>query len=145
MRSDSLLVLCYCHTMTLSLRVVSQTSESLLTFCIWRRPYYQTLGETFLDEYEEETGCIGPWAFTSCGTNFGWLMPFLIGIYLLITNVVLTNLLIAMFNDTVCCLCMLVEFYARFSHVVRILVHHRQGAVETTLGSSKLRYASASH
>ena len=68
------------------------------------RPYYQALGESFLDEYSEETGCIGPWAFTSCGTNFGWMMPYLIGIYLLITNIVLTNLLIAMFNDTVCCL-----------------------------------------
>ncbi len=65
------------------------------------RPYYQVIGDTFLENYNEETGCIGAWAFSSCGYNYGWLMPYLVGIYMLVTNILLINLLIAMFNDTV--------------------------------------------
>eukprot|EP00055_Hartaetosiga_balthica_P002905 m.5717 g.5717 ORF g.5717 m.5717 type:complete len:1485 (+) comp2458_c0_seq1:201-4655(+) len=67
---------------------------------IFYRPYYQIYGELFLDDLISEAGCIGSTPFSSCGGTNGWLVSFLVGIYVLVTNILLVNLLIAMFNDT---------------------------------------------
>eukprot|EP00054_Salpingoeca_dolichothecata_P012515 m.69394 g.69394 ORF g.69394 m.69394 type:complete len:1427 (-) comp19982_c0_seq1:42-4322(-) len=64
------------------------------------RPYFQIFGELFLDDIEVETDCLGPWPFSSCGVKTGYLVPILLAGYLLVTNILLVNLLIAMFNDT---------------------------------------------
>jgi hypothetical protein len=58
-------------------------------------------GETFLEEMEDESGCVGVWAFSSCGFSRSWLLPVILALYLIITNTLLLNLLIAMFNSTV--------------------------------------------
>eukprot|EP00052_Salpingoeca_macrocollata_P008513 m.67423 g.67423 ORF g.67423 m.67423 type:complete len:1434 (-) comp16628_c0_seq2:32-4333(-) len=63
------------------------------------RPYFQVYGELFLEQMEGESACLGD-NFTSCGGTFGWFVPLLLGVYLLITNITLINLLIALFNDT---------------------------------------------
>ena len=65
------------------------------------RPYFQIYGELFLEDIVDDSDCIGAWAFTSCGFKVTWLVPFLMAGYLLLTNILLINLLIAMFNDTV--------------------------------------------
>ena len=59
------------------------------------------LGDLGLDDMMADSTCIAPWPFASCGHQNGWLLPFFTAVYVLITNILLTNLLIAMFNDTV--------------------------------------------
>eukprot|EP00050_Salpingoeca_kvevrii_P012858 m.25176 g.25176 ORF g.25176 m.25176 type:complete len:1412 (-) comp4404_c0_seq1:117-4352(-) len=63
------------------------------------RPYFQAFGELFLEDIQSETLCLGP-IFTGCGETTGWVVPMLLALYLLVTNITLINLLIAMFNDT---------------------------------------------
>ena len=65
------------------------------------RPFFWVYGETFLEEMQEEGSCVGTWPFTSCGSSQSWLLPVILAIYLVITNTLLLNLLIAMFNSTV--------------------------------------------
>ena len=55
----------------------------------------------------EESQCIAPWPFASCGNSNAGLLPFLIAAYVMITNILLINLLIAMFNDTVRVYCLM--------------------------------------
>eukprot|EP00053_Salpingoeca_punica_P025338 m.16890 g.16890 ORF g.16890 m.16890 type:complete len:1448 (+) comp7747_c0_seq1:367-4710(+) len=64
------------------------------------RPYFQIYGELFLDEMNDESSCIGQWPFSSCDAKVSWLIPILVGLYLLITNILLINLLIAFMNQT---------------------------------------------
>eukprot|EP00730_Choanoeca_flexa_P005209 TRINITY_DN11904_c0_g1_i7.p1 TRINITY_DN11904_c0_g1~~TRINITY_DN11904_c0_g1_i7.p1 ORF type:complete len:1110 (+),score=209.84 TRINITY_DN11904_c0_g1_i7:56-3331(+) len=73
----------------------SQTFENVLF-----RPYFQIYGEMFLEDINEESGCVGDELFSSCGYTYAWLIPPLLALYVLITNIVLINLLIAIFNDT---------------------------------------------
>ncbi len=49
---------------------------------------------------QAETGCIGQYPFSNCGHKAGYLIPFLLIAYIIATNVLLLNLLIAMMNDT---------------------------------------------
>eukprot|EP00049_Salpingoeca_infusionum_P008437 m.138586 g.138586 ORF g.138586 m.138586 type:complete len:1531 (-) comp14013_c0_seq4:2142-6734(-) len=67
---------------------------------VFFRPYFIIYGELFLDEYQDESACVGPWQFSSCTWKNSWLVPVLLMFYLLIANILLVNLLIAMFNDT---------------------------------------------
>ena len=63
------------------------------------RPYYQMVGEFFLDLQTNgncpNTSLIG--SDPKCVQN-SWLMPWLLGFYILITNILLLNLLIAVFK-----------------------------------------------
>uniref|UniRef100_A0A2C9KDE9 TRPM SLOG domain-containing protein n=1 Tax=Biomphalaria glabrata TaxID=6526 RepID=A0A2C9KDE9_BIOGL len=77
-------------------------------------PYWQLFGELFLDELETDTTCTDdlkrtlnmtsiPDDLNTCRT-YNWLVPLLLAFYLLIGNVLLLNLLIAIFShvfDTV--------------------------------------------
>eukprot|EP00049_Salpingoeca_infusionum_P005565 m.93692 g.93692 ORF g.93692 m.93692 type:complete len:1531 (-) comp13006_c0_seq1:106-4698(-) len=67
---------------------------------VFFRPYFLIYGELFLEEYQEESACTGPWQFSSCTWKNTWLIPALLVFYLIVTNILLVNLLIAMFNDT---------------------------------------------
>lgn len=73
----------------------NQTGENIIF-----RPYFNIFGELFLEDFEEESNCIGPWYFSSCGWTRAWLVPLLMALYILVTNILLINLLIAQFNDT---------------------------------------------
>eukprot|EP00043_Microstomoeca_roanoka_P012869 m.125275 g.125275 ORF g.125275 m.125275 type:complete len:1533 (-) comp15614_c1_seq2:98-4696(-) len=64
------------------------------------RPYFQIYGELFLEDLDAESGCTGIYPFTSCGREEVRIMPIFLAVYVLVTNVLLINLLIAMFNDT---------------------------------------------
>jgi hypothetical protein len=64
------------------------------------RPYFQIFGEMNLDTYQQESGCVGEWEFSSCGSSRSWLIPIFVGIYAMLTQVLLVNLLIAIFNAT---------------------------------------------
>ncbi|KAH9518536.1 hypothetical protein Btru_017091 [Bulinus truncatus] len=77
-------------------------------------PYWQLFGELFLDELETDGYCTAelkqtlnvtliPDDLNSCRT-YNWLVPLLLALYLLVGNVLLLNLLIAIFShvfDTV--------------------------------------------
>lgn len=64
------------------------------------RPYFQIYGELFLEDLQQESDCVGPWPFSACGWKVSWLVPVLLAGYVLVTNILLINLLIAQFNDT---------------------------------------------
>ena len=51
------------------------------------RPWFQVFGELFFDEIAEEAGCVGPTPFLECKSNVLSLSPYILLIYLLITNV----------------------------------------------------------
>lgn len=59
----------------------------------------QIYGELFLEDLTEETNCYGDAPFSVCGVG-QWLIPLLTGLYLIVANVMLINLLIAMFTST---------------------------------------------
>ena len=71
------------------------------------RPVFQVFGELFLDELSQESECIGTLPFTDCGESLHDLVPVITAIYIFVSNVVLMNLLIAMFAST----------YARVSEI----------------------------
>eukprot|EP00052_Salpingoeca_macrocollata_P029292 m.294431 g.294431 ORF g.294431 m.294431 type:complete len:1804 (-) comp22964_c0_seq3:8-5419(-) len=62
-------------------------------------PYFQTFGELLLQEVQQNTECIGFFPFTSCA-NYGRLAPVFLAIYLIFSNIMLINLLIAMLAKT---------------------------------------------
>ena len=64
------------------------------------RAYYHTYGELMLDDSLALSNCIGPDAWTGCDDRAAYLVPIILAFYLLFTNIMLVNLLIAMFNDT---------------------------------------------
>lgn len=64
---------------------------------IFRKAYFQIYGELFLEEIEGEN-CKGT-PDDRCPTNVGkWFVPILLAIYILFTNVLMLNLLIAIFR-----------------------------------------------
>eukprot|EP00051_Salpingoeca_urceolata_P029602 m.7037 g.7037 ORF g.7037 m.7037 type:complete len:1470 (+) comp2797_c0_seq1:203-4612(+) len=67
---------------------------------IFYRPYFQMYGELMLEDVAEDSDCIGTYPFSSCGWTSSWIAPILLAAYLLFTNILLINLLIAMFNQT---------------------------------------------
>ncbi|CAH1774148.1 unnamed protein product [Owenia fusiformis] len=74
---------------------------------IMKKPYWQMYGELFLEEIEGQEDCTTDFALYSngtlprCPTYLGTqLMPMLLALYMLFTNVLMLNLLIAMFSYT---------------------------------------------
>eukprot|EP00052_Salpingoeca_macrocollata_P022389 m.194400 g.194400 ORF g.194400 m.194400 type:complete len:1763 (-) comp21786_c0_seq1:135-5423(-) len=63
------------------------------------RPYFQMYGELMTDELSEQASCLGFFPFTDC-TGFGAVIPFFLSVYLILSNIMLINLLIAMFSKT---------------------------------------------
>eukprot|EP00043_Microstomoeca_roanoka_P012871 m.125316 g.125316 ORF g.125316 m.125316 type:complete len:1141 (-) comp15614_c1_seq5:98-3520(-) len=65
------------------------------------RPYFQIYGELFLDDLTDESQCASTsYPFSDCEREEVSILPFFLAFYVLGTNVLLVNLLIAMFNDT---------------------------------------------
>ncbi|EGD73753.1 nudix-type domain-containing protein 9 isoform b [Salpingoeca rosetta] len=64
------------------------------------KPYFQIYGELFLDDLQADAGCVSIYPFTGCGREEVRMVPFFLAVYVLVTNILLVNLLIAMFNDT---------------------------------------------
>ncbi|EDQ85552.1 uncharacterized protein MONBRDRAFT_29245 [Monosiga brevicollis MX1] len=64
------------------------------------RPYFQIYGELFLEDISVEANCVGDGLFRSCGGTSAWMVLPLLALYILVTNILLVNLLIAMFSDT---------------------------------------------
>ncbi|GAB1610169.1 hypothetical protein Ahia01_001302900 [Argonauta hians] len=65
---------------------------------VFRKAYFQMYGELFLEEYEEGQCCGDK---TKCSSQLGlYIAPLMMGLYILLTNILLLNLLIAMFSYT---------------------------------------------
>jgi hypothetical protein len=110
--------------------------------CFACRPYFQILGEKYLSEFNDESTCVGPWEFSSCGSTTGWLLPVFVAVYVLITNILLLNLLIAMFNSTVRgFFSSLFDCRAHLRSCVCIAVHSNPGTVAAGMGHPELRCA----
>ena len=62
------------------------------------RPMFQIYGETFLDDIAEEGRCVGVDLHSCAG--YAKLSAALLWLYLLVTNILLVNLLIAMMSAT---------------------------------------------
>lgn len=70
-------------------------------FSVFYKPYYQVYGELMLDDLSEEMDCVGQTLpFTQCAHKMDWLVPFVTGIYLIITSIMIMNLMIADFTTT---------------------------------------------
>ena len=78
----------------------TETLDGGVASGIFYHSYFQIFGETFLDGILEESECIGVAPFTSCGTSQQAWLPAMLAVYLIVTNVVLVNLLIAMMSRT---------------------------------------------
>merc|ERR1711988_650791 len=63
------------------------------------RPTFMVFGETFLDALQGESDCLDPDSFKNCTQNTYFSLVFL-GLYLLVCNILLVNLLIAMMSST---------------------------------------------
>ncbi|XP_025081227.1 transient receptor potential cation channel subfamily M member 2-like isoform X2 [Pomacea canaliculata] len=81
----------------------TELSWSLL-YQLPRKAYWQIYGELFLDDIEEgDSNCVTNTTSLDkrCPSDIGrYFVPVLLGIYMLLTNVLLLNLLIAMFSYT---------------------------------------------
>merc|ERR1711998_640500 len=71
--------------------------ESINT--IFFKPMFHMIGETFLVEIQEHTDCLGE-DFTQCNDTTNYLIVSFIIIYMIVTNIMLVNLLIAMMAAT---------------------------------------------
>ncbi|XP_052253192.1 transient receptor potential cation channel subfamily M member 8-like [Dreissena polymorpha] len=74
---------------------------------IIRKPYFHLYGELFLDETEDSTDCTNDASLWTNGTTPRCpseagkiVVPIMMGVYLLFSNILLLNLLIAMFSYT---------------------------------------------
>ncbi|XP_013398789.1 transient receptor potential cation channel subfamily M member 2 [Lingula anatina] len=72
---------------------------------VLRKAYWQMYGELFLEDIEGITDCTTDLAGNStlprCPSEAGtWVTPILLGLYILFTNILMFNLLIAMFSYT---------------------------------------------
>lgn len=71
--------------------------ESINT--IFFKPMFHMIGETFLVEMQEHTDCLGE-DFTQCNDSTNYIIVTFIIIYMIVTNIMLVNLLIAMMAST---------------------------------------------
>ncbi|KAL3836753.1 hypothetical protein ACJMK2_022170 [Sinanodonta woodiana] len=84
------------------------TEPSLATLTdIFRRPYWNIYGELMLEKIEGSADCTNDPAlynsgsYSRCPTESGkYFVPLLMGVYMLMSNILLLNLLIAMFRYT---------------------------------------------
>lgn len=63
------------------------------------KPFFQMIGETFLEEIGSHSDCLGE-DFTQCNDSHSKLVVFLCLVYLIFSNIMLVNLLIAMMAAT---------------------------------------------
>lgn len=63
------------------------------------KPTFNAIGETFLEQLQDKTPCIGE-DFTQCSASSQYLVLGLLVCYLIISNILLVNLLIAMMAST---------------------------------------------
>ena len=82
-------------------------SELKLVPAILQKAYFQMYGELYLDELEGTFTCTDNPVLYHNGTlprcpqkESQWLSPIFLGVYILITNILMFNLLIAMFSYT---------------------------------------------
>ncbi|XP_070535546.1 transient receptor potential cation channel subfamily M member 2-like [Ptychodera flava] len=79
-------------------------SPSSLFTGIFYRPYFQIYGELFLDDISDDESCTGNLTLTdgelqTCSRD-RWFVLVLLALYMMLSNVLLLNLLIAMFSYT---------------------------------------------
>ncbi|EGD76249.1 hypothetical protein PTSG_00951 [Salpingoeca rosetta] len=60
-------------------------------------PVFQVFGESFLEWYSEESACVGDGPFHTCA-SWRWLVPIYMTLFIFVSNIMLVNLLIAMFG-----------------------------------------------
>lgn len=63
------------------------------------RPFFQLFGELMLDQMQQDGQCVGLFPFTNCGSMAVLVVP-LLAFYLIVSNIMLINLLIAMLSST---------------------------------------------
>ncbi len=91
--------------------IVDILSRSECAAVLMYRPWFALFGQLMLHELETQAGpfnddvahgagCKGSF-FSGCGEQSGWLLAILLSFYVLFANILLVNLLIAMFNKTV--------------------------------------------
>ena len=76
-------------------RTFDQQSPNTIFF----KPMFHVLGDTFLTNIQEHTDCYGE-DFTQCNDSTNYLIVVLLILYLVISNIMLVNLLIAMMAAT---------------------------------------------
>jgi len=74
----------------------NDASPNFLAEFVFLRPIFQLFGEVQLDDYASATQCQGTSLFTACHLG-QWLVPVWMILYLFVVNILLLNLLIAMF------------------------------------------------
>nr|KAG5691040.1 hypothetical protein BaRGS_021251 [Batillaria attramentaria] len=103
-----LLVFVFAYTVASEAILYPNTEMSLkLLYYLPRKAYWQNYGELFLDELEGDVECTNNRTLYSgykeqrCPSAIGqYMVPIMMAVYVLITNVLLLNLLIAMFSYT---------------------------------------------
>lgn len=63
------------------------------------KPTFHTIGDTFLPELQDKTQCVGE-DFTQCDSLLQYVVLFMLTLYLLLSNILMVNLLIAMMAQT---------------------------------------------
>jgi hypothetical protein len=63
------------------------------------KPMFNAIGETFVNEISSETQCLGE-DFTQCQDYYSYIVLILLVAYLVVSNILLVNLLIAMMAQT---------------------------------------------
>eukprot|EP00051_Salpingoeca_urceolata_P024796 m.440018 g.440018 ORF g.440018 m.440018 type:complete len:523 (-) comp20276_c1_seq72:931-2499(-) len=96
------LALCLCAYGTLMHTILFPDDEFTLDVFLLR-PLFQTFGEVYLEEYNELASCSSnTFLFQGCGNSnlsLTWAIPVLMAAYLFVVNIMLVNLLIAMFSS----------------------------------------------
>nr|KAG5688392.1 hypothetical protein BaRGS_026660 [Batillaria attramentaria] len=103
-----LLVFVFAYTIASEAILYPNTEVSLkLLYYLPRKAYWQIYGELFLDELEGDAQCTNNRTLYSgykeqrCPSAIGqYMVPIMMAVYVLVTNVLLLNLLIAMFSYT---------------------------------------------
>ncbi|KAK7469456.1 hypothetical protein BaRGS_00036522, partial [Batillaria attramentaria] len=103
-----LLVFVFAYTVASEAILYPNTEMSMkLLYYLPRKAYWQIYGELFLDELEGDVECTNNRTLYSgykeqrCPSDIGqYMVPIMMAVYVLVTNVLLLNLLIAMFSYT---------------------------------------------
>ncbi|KAK7469452.1 hypothetical protein BaRGS_00036518, partial [Batillaria attramentaria] len=103
-----LLVFVFAYTVASEAILYPNTEMSWkLLYYLPRKAYWQNYGELFLDELEGDVECTNNRTLYSgykeqrCPSTIGqYMVPIMMAVYVLVTNVLLLNLLIAMFSYT---------------------------------------------
>ena len=74
-------------------------ADSVSLSSIVYRPFFQLFGDLMLETIDIESHCIGAFPFSSCGYTY-WVSLVLMSFYLIVSNIMLINLLIAMLSST---------------------------------------------